>query len=133
MPDAGERERFLGFLVARGRIGIDAARRLAAETTEFREAIAVLAIRHDLIDPLHVEQCLENGAGDFLEMAVKRRLLAPEMAERLRSLQQMRELQELAETLVLRDLIPPSRMRIELAVFLNGAMDSAELVERGID
>ncbi len=125
MPASSQRAAFVKHLQSRGLLAPEQAGAVLAATRDFREAVAAIAVRNALLDPLQIDEILEEvDEGGFALAAVRLGLLSAEQAELLSAIQGLRELVEICEHLVLSRLVEPAELWRTLAGFMEAAAPS---------
>lgn len=118
-----QRTLFIDYLRERGLLSPEQACAVDGATRPFQEAVASIALRNQLIDPVLLDELLECGDA-FLSEAVRRGALTREYAERLQVIEAFREVLEVVETIVLEGVAEPSAVRRELSAFLARVTES---------
>ncbi|MCG3129001.1 MAG: hypothetical protein CHACPFDD_03897 [Phycisphaerae bacterium] len=121
------RTQFVRYLVERRALTPDDAARVLDETRQFREAMAGVALRHHLVDPLRIDELLSIDARDFGAAAVERGFLTAGQVEQIEFVHALREVVEVGEIVLMEGMLDASALTQELAGFLSGRFEHATM------
>lgn len=125
MPNDSTRAQFVRYLVERRALTAQDAARALDETRQFREAMAGVALRHHLLDPLRIDELLSIDAREFGAAAVERGFLTAEQVEQIAFVHALREVVEVGEFVLMEGMLEASALTRELAGFLAGQFEHA--------
>lgn len=117
---SNRRADFVSFLVTHEALSAECAQRMLGRCPAFHEADAGIALRHNLLDPVLIEQVLDGArqGESFAQSAIRSGLLSQPDCDRIRAAQQLRELIDVAELLILDQRIAAADVLHHLSEFL---------------
>lgn len=118
MQSAMARDQFVGFLVARGDLRPEQAQFVRDLTPQFRDSVAALLVRNNLLDPWKIDELIASGEADVASALRDRGWLDNDQVRRVLAVQELRELIEVGEAAVIQGLLSAPRFQAALVAFL---------------